>query len=238
MAYPPGVATCPVSIMAPITFGGAAATVHLEVTPGVRLIWAATGQTLADFIERPADVSTGSATVLLPTIQPGFQDEAGNAVTSWPYTARVRFEYGGEKRHVPLKAFTIPQGQTATVDLALIPSGPAAPVLTAPSAVVTSLNGQTGAVTVEAPSYAQLARDPSALFVGTITYTSGAPTSAAVVWPDGAAGTYTGTPSATFPGSVDAYTITHGTTIYTQPAVTRDAAGNITTQPAITEETA
>lgn len=233
MAYPPGVATCPVSISAPITFGGVDATVHLEVTPGIRLIWTATGQTLADFIEQPADVSTGTATVTLPTIQPGFQDEAGNAVTSWPYTARVRFEHGSEKRYVPLKAFTIPEGQSAAIDLALIPSGPATPVLTAPSAVVTSINGQTGA----ADTNLQLARDPSALFVGAITLTDGAPTSAAVVWPDGTTGVYTGTPSVAFPGSIDAYTITYGTTrTYTQPAVTRDADGTITNQPAITEE--
>jgi hypothetical protein len=234
MAYPSGVATCPVSIKAPITFGGAAATVHLEVTPGVRLIWAATGQTLADFIEQPADVSTGTATVTLPTIQPGFVDEAGNAVLSWSYTARVRFEYNGNKRHAPLRSFTIPQGQTA-VDLALIPAGPAAPVTTAPSATVTSLNGATGAV----DTYLQLARDPQALFIGAITRdANGAPTSAAVAWPNGpdgtyTAGVYTGTPSATFPGSIDAYTITKGTKTYTQPAVTRDASGNITVQPAI-----
>jgi hypothetical protein len=79
-----------------------------------------------------------------------------------------------------------------------------------------------------------LARDPSQLFVGTVTYTNGAPTSAAVVWPDAVTGTYTGTPSVTFPGSIDSYTITHGTTTYTQPAVTRDGSGNVTNQPAIT----
>ena len=230
MAYPPGVVTCPVSIKAPVTFGGADATVHLEVTPGVRLIWAATGQTFADFVEQPADVSTGSATVNLPTIQPGFQDEAGNAVTSWPYTARVRFEHNGKTRHAPLRSFTIPQGQTVAVDLALIPAGPASPVLTAPSATVTSLNGGTGAV----DTYRELARTPEALIVGAITLTAGAPTSAAVVWPDGTTGVFTGTPSATFPGALDAYTITYGTTrTYTQPTVTRDANGNITNQPAI-----
>lgn len=83
------------------------------------------------------------------------------------------------------------------------------------------------------------ARSPEAMFAGTITRNSdGAPTSAPVVWPDGTTGTYTGTPSPTFPGSIDAYTITYGTTrVYTQPTVTRDTAGNITNQPAITEET-
>ena len=234
MAYPSGVQTCPVSIDAPITFGGVDATVHLEVTPGVRLVWAATGQTFADFVEQPADVTAGTATITLPTIQSGFVDEAGNEILSWPYSARVRFEHAGKTRHVPIKSFTIPQGQTTPIDLALIPGGPASPVLTAPSAVVTSVNGSTGAVDTNL----QLARDPWALIVGAVTLTAGAPTSAAVVWPDGTTGTYTGIPSATFPGSIDAYTITYGTTrIYTQPAVTRDASGNITNQPAITEET-
>lgn len=230
MAYPPGVQTCPVSIDAPITFGGVDATVHLEVAPGVRLVWAATGQTFADFVEQPEDVTAGTATVILPTIQPGFQDEAGNEILSWPYTARVRFDHGGKSRHAPLKHFTIPEGQTTGIDLALIPSGPVAPILTAPSAVVTSINGATGA----ADTYEQLARTPEVLIVGAITLTDGAPTSADVVWPDGTEGVFTGTPSAIFPGSLDSYTITYGTTrTYTQPPVTRDAAGNITDHPAI-----
>ena len=82
----------------------------------------------------------------------------------------------------------------------------------------------------------QLARTPEAIIVGTITRDANqAPTSAGVVWPDGKTGTYTGTPSATFPGAIDSYTVTYGTTrTYTQPAVTRNASGNITTQPAIT----
>ena len=228
MAFPTGVATCNVSIQAPVTFGGTAATVHLEITPTVRLIWAATGQTFADFVEQPADVSTGSATVTLPTIQPGFVDEAGNTVLSWPYTARVRFEYGGKTKHAPLRAFTIPQGQT-TLDLTTIPAGPAAPVLTAPSAVVTSINGQTGAVSTLLTE----AKRPEDLWTGTLTYTNGAVTSAPVIWSDGVTGVYTGTASTAFPGSIDSYTITHGTATYTQPTVTRDTAGNITNQPAI-----
>jgi len=232
MAYPPGVTTCPVSIHAPATFGGEDASVFIEITPPMRLIHTATGEILADFIERSAPSVGGVATIELPHSQPGFQNEAGEAVVSWPYTARVRFEYEGQKRHTPLRSFTIPADQTA-VDLALIPSGPPIPALTAPAAIVTTVNGATGAVTVEGLDYAQLARDPSQLFVGTVTLTDGAPTSAAIVWPDGVVGVYTGTPSATFPGSIDSYTLTHGTTTYTQPAVTRDASGNITNQPAI-----
>lgn len=87
---------------------------------------------------------------------------------------------------------------------------------------------------------AQWAADPDALIVGTITRdANGAATSAPVVWPDDTPGTYTATTVSTaFPGAVDAYSITYGsppTKTYTQPAVTRNAAGAVTTRPAITE---
>lgn len=81
----------------------------------------------------------------------------------------------------------------------------------------------------------QLARTPEAIISGAITRDSGgAPLSAPVTWPDGVTGTFAGTPSPTFAGALDAYTITHGTKTYAQPAVTRNASGAITDQPAIT----
>lgn len=90
-----------------------------------------------------------------------------------------------------------------------------------------------------AAALVQLAADPSLLFTGNVsTDENGAPTSAAVTWPDGDAGIYAGTPAPAWPGAVDAYTLTKigdaTTTTYTQPAVTRDASGNITNRPAIT----
>jgi hypothetical protein len=230
MALPVGVTTCLVTKKAPVSFGGGQAKVYLEITPSVRLVHTATGTPLADFIETVDPLEGGVAQVILPhTDQSGFQDEAGNAFANWHYTARVRYEKGNDKKHLPLTTFQILVGQNE-IDLSLVPSGAASLPTSAPIAGVTSVNGATGNV----DTYAQLARTPEVLFVGTITYTSGAPTGAAVVWPDGVTGTYTGTPSVTFPGSIDAYTITHGTTTYTQPAVTRDASGNITDQPAIT----
>lgn len=61
-------------------------------------------------------------------------------------------------------------------------------------------------------------------------------TTATVAWPDGSAGMFTRTTkNATFL-TIDAYTMTHtlsGKTI-TQPAVTRDASGNVTAQPVLT----
>ena len=234
MVLPAGVTTCLVFKSAPVSFGGGQAAVYLEITPSVRLVHTATGTPLADFLESVQPAEGGVAQVQLPhTDQAGFQDEAGNAFTNWHYTARVRYEKGGDKKHLPLTTFQIPSGQTS-VDLSLIPTGaPAVPTST-PTATVTSINGQTGAVSTLAAE----ARHPEDLWTGTLTYTNGAVTSAAVLWSDGLTGTYTGTPSTAFPGSIDAYTITHGTTTYTQPAVTRDTNGNITNQPAITEVTA
>ena len=85
----------------------------------------------------------------------------------------------------------------------------------------------------------QLARDPSQLFAGAVTNNAdGAPISAVIEWPDGVTGTYSGTASVSFPGSVSAYTITRAgspTVTFTQPAVTRDlATGAITNRPPIT----
>jgi len=88
-------------------------------------------------------------------------------------------------------------------------------------------------------SQATLARTPDSLITGTVTRdANGAATSAPVVWPDGAPGTYTALiVSTTFPGAVDSYKITYGspaTKTYTQPTVTRDTNGAAITVPAIT----
>lgn len=85
---------------------------------------------------------------------------------------------------------------------------------------------------------AQLARTPETIIHGPITLQGGAPVSAAVQWPDGTAGVFTGTPSPTYPGALDSWTITYGDSkTYTQPTVTRNSAGEVIDQPAITEET-
>lgn len=84
------------------------------------------------------------------------------------------------------------------------------------------------------------ARLPDALIVGAITRDSnGAPTAAAVIWPDGSPGNYTADAlSSAFPGAVDSYHITYGSPVtktYTQPTVTRDSSGAPITVPAIVE---
>ena len=99
--------------------------------------------------------------------------------------------------------------------------------------------GQLAATTaLAAAAIASAAANPDLIIVGTITRdTNGAATSASVVWPDGATGTYTGTASSTVLGAIDTYAITHvgsPTKTYTQPTVTRDSSGAVTVRPAIT----
>lgn len=63
-------------------------------------------------------------------------------------------------------------------------------------------------------------------------------TTANIVWPDGVAGVFTtDVASSAFPGAIDAWHATYDSTPFrtvTQPAVTRDANGAVTAQPAIT----
>lgn len=62
------------------------------------------------------------------------------------------------------------------------------------------------------------------------------PTTFAVVWPDGSTGVFTTVSNDVATGAINAYTITHidsGKTV-TQPAVTRDTSGAVTSKPLLT----
>jgi len=101
---------------------------------------------------------------------------------------------------------------------------------------VTSTSGGSSDLSAIFP---MLARNPMLLIAGNITRdANGAATSAPVVWPDGTPGVYTALAlSSTFPGGVDSYKITYGTSpvlrTYTQPTITFNANGNATQVPAI-----
>lgn len=100
------------------------------------------------------------------------------------------------------------------------------------------VHGRVNALNGTYASFLSLAMDPDLIIVGAITRDiNGAATSAPLVWPDGSVGTYTAdTVSVLFPGAVDAYHVTYGSPVtrtYTQPAVTRNASGAVTTRPAL-----
>jgi len=84
----------------------------------------------------------------------------------------------------------------------------------------------------------QAAKNPDLLIVGNIARDANqAVTSADVLWPDATPGVFTADAISTaFPGAVDGYHITYGnpaTKTFTQPAITRNAAGAATTVPQI-----
>lgn len=237
MPLPSGVTTANVVFNTPVSFAGGAGTAVLTIRPSQTVIHAATGVPLGPFTETVTAVGT-SGTIALPHVdQAGFVDSAGNAITNWHYKGHVMWTANGEAL-VSKRAFQVLVGQSSVI-FDLIPDGSeTAATVTVATQAVTSVNGGTGAVTGLATVTQALldaARDPEALFTGAITRdANGAPTASSVTWPDGVTGTYTGTASATWPGAIDSYTITHGTTTYTQPTVTRNSSGAITTRPAIT----
>ena len=239
MPVPSGVSTVQVFVKAPISHGGGVGKVFLEVKPALRLFHIATGTPMVEFTDASAPDQGSMAQVVLPhTDQAGFQDASGAPVTSWHYVARVKYEKDGATVYEPPKFFSLPVGQAQPVDLSLVPAGQPALPTVGPVASALSVNGMTGHVTGLATVTQALldaARDPEEMFTGVITRdANNAPTDASVEWPDGVTGIYEGTPSGTFPGAIDSYTITYGELTYTQPAVTRNAAGAITNRPAIT----
>ena len=85
-------------------------------------------------------------------------------------------------------------------------------------------------------SYISLAKNPDSLIAGAVTVDgNNLVTSAAVQWPDGTPGTLTIT-SRDANKAVLAYNITYGSPVtktFTQPAITRNAAGAATNVPQI-----
>lgn len=243
MSLPAGVLTRPVKLAPQVNHSGDLLTIRATIEPSHTVVHAVSGTALANIAtDNTADAGTGIVLDLPVTDQDGFTDTSGNSFTGWAYTARIELVDNAGRAKYLTKKFQVPTALTE-LDLMQVPGGnPAAPIVAA-TPLVLSVAGLAGVVTAEAiaeqqGAYLSWAADPSKLWTGDVTYTNGAPMSAAILWPDGVTGTYTGTPSATFTGAIDSYTLTHGTTTYTQPAITRDTAGNITNRPAITQETA
>lgn len=104
------------------------------------------------------------------------------------------------------------------------------------SEVTTPGTPTAAALTATYASYISLAKNPDSLIAGAVTVdANNLVTSAAVVWPDGTPGTLTIT-SRDATNAVTAYNITYGSPVtktYTQPTITRNAAGAATNVPQI-----
>jgi chitodextrinase len=156
LAIPAAVTTATVNHDAPVSFGGEPGRVMARFTPSTTLVWEATGTPLAAFFDAISPDSGAPLSIELPhTNQAGFVNGAGNSVTNWYYSAKVWYFKDGQKIGLPSRDFQLPTGQNS-VDLALVASGTAVtPPASAPTATVTSINGQTGDVVVAGLQAAQ-----------------------------------------------------------------------------------
>lgn len=232
MTYPAGADLVTITYSPPITFLNEAVVAKVTVKPTHTLTWAATGQTFAAFTSVPGATGTPSSFQVPAVDQPGFIDSSGNAFTHWAYTVTLEWSYQGQKIS-SIKNIQPLAGQ-GTVNLNTLPDELISLPVAATVPTVLSVDGQTGAVTTSVfrqaaetqklnrffALYPENLMDPSYF-----TYpTYGVITHAPVTWPDGTPGVY----DATFINTetvgltyVDAYTITYGTQVYTQPRMTR-----------------
>lgn len=148
MSLPSGIKTGVLTFGQAVSFTGQSAELVVTITPTHPVVHSASGVTLAPFTETFGTTSGLPGTVALPyTDQDGFIDASGRAFKGWAYTAEGYWKLGG--RQITFKRpFQFPTGQN-TLDLDLIPEGTISVPVSAPTAVVTSVNGQTGAITLD-----------------------------------------------------------------------------------------
>lgn len=121
-----------------------------------------------------------------------------------------------------------------------VPGPPGAPGVADDASMTAIANSDTSAfkaaLAATYASYVNLAKNPDTLIAGAVTVDgNNLVTSAAVLWPDGTPGTLTITSRDTL-GGVLAYNITYGSPVaktFTQPTITRNAAGAATNVPQI-----
>jgi hypothetical protein len=134
-------------------FGGATdidVTVETIIDGGaVTITWAETAEAFVTLTGRfAADVLSAPPTFQVPHVdQPGFINGNTDEVTFWAYRATVTARRGAKSRKWE-KVFQPVAGQTV-IRLADIPDGEVTPGVTAPSASVTSVAGQSGVITSE-----------------------------------------------------------------------------------------
>lgn len=148
MAYPPGVQLATLTFSNPSTFLGNEATrteVTVEATASV--VHAASGMPIDNFEEIVAPGAGMPGSLTVPFVdQAGFTDQVGNVFTNWAYQVTRKTVYGNKVKTIR-KNWQPVTGQETT-DFDNLPGGAIGLPVTAPTATVTSVNGQTGAVVI------------------------------------------------------------------------------------------
>jgi hypothetical protein len=178
MPLPSGVTTARVSFGQAVTTTGLPADLVFTVAPTHAVVHQASGVTIAPLADTfSAESGIGGYVDLPHTDQPGFVDTAGNPFTNWAYVIEGYWKRGTAV--APFRReFQIPRGQSA-VDLDLIPEGETRPAVSAPTLVVTSINGQTGAVELDLNGFDPADLDEVRTEIATVRSASSAAASAA-----------------------------------------------------------
>lgn len=157
MALPAGITTADLTIGPLSDFGGEAYEMKVEwqaVLDGkayagnvLAIVWEETAQALASFVETQS-TDDGVLTIPLPHVdQEGFVDGKGDHVSDWTYRVKITARSADRKTLTKTKFVQPLVGQDA-IDFELVPDGKVVVPVVSPRATVTSINGETGAVTV------------------------------------------------------------------------------------------
>lgn len=153
MSLPEGVSTCNVTFGKALSQFGTVARLTGKVTMDRRVIHAATGYSINPADEdAPRSDDDDLLSFAVPHVdQEGFLDPATQlATTHWYYTLSGKIIFaGGGKTLSFTKTFQPLVGQT-DIDLDFLPDGTPTPGVTAPTAEVSSVAGQTGHVSTSA----------------------------------------------------------------------------------------
>lgn len=156
MVYPVGVSVATAKIGTSIDLAGDPVSLSARVTlvlggNAKRITHQESGTTWVAGSRVYQDDGTGIVTFTVPHVdQAGFVDGAGNAVTMWAYHVKVTARMSDRSTQEWDTPFQPVMGQT-DIDLDLVRDGSITAPVSAPVPAVTSVNGKTGAVTVEAP---------------------------------------------------------------------------------------
>lgn len=136
MALPVGVTTCTVTFGKVLTPTGVEGRIEGTVTMDRKIVHAATGWSINPANEKvtPAG-SGGQLSFELPAVdQPGFIDQSGAGIENWSYTLVGNAIFGSQT--LPFKkTFQVFVGQS-TLDLDLVPDGPATDPVSTPASWV------------------------------------------------------------------------------------------------------
>ncbi len=150
MGFPAGMQLATVAFGIPLTATGKDVVTTVSVKPTARVIWAATGQPLPEFNDSFTAEGGQLGQFQVPFVdQSGFIDSTGATVTDFAYQVTAEWRFGNERPITWSKNLKPLLGQSAPIDLDLIPDGPVSIPVTAPTAAVLAFGGRTGFITLQ-----------------------------------------------------------------------------------------